>query len=237
LDLIKTLEPIANRSVVDTVMDRITNAILFKQLRPGDKIPTEDQLCSAFGVARNSVREAVKVLVSLGVLEIRRAEGTFVAKQYSERMFNPVLYGMIVEESALSDIVEVRWVFDSGILRGAIEKGNEEDMRRIERQCEVFEQALLTESHDHEAILRCDIEFHRVIEQAAHNTLLTNLNRVITQLTLPSRSETVRQCMQAGEAEYFIRSHRLLKEIVVNRRLDRITEALDFHYSRWRERM
>jgi len=44
MDTIKTLEPIANRSVVDTVMDRITNAILFKQFRPGEKIPTEEQL-------------------------------------------------------------------------------------------------------------------------------------------------------------------------------------------------
>ncbi len=235
MDTIKTLEPIANRSVVDTVMDRITNAILFKQFRPGEKIPTEEQLSGAFGVARNSVREAVKVLVSLGVLEIRRAEGTFVAKQYSERMFNPVLYGMIVEESALSDIIEVRWVFDSGILKGAIEKGNEEDMRKIERRCDEFEEALLNQSGDHEALLQCDIEFHRTIEQAAHNALLTNLNRVITQLTLPSRAETIRQCMLAGEAEYFIRTHRLLTEIVVGRQLDRIAEGLDFHYNRWRE--
>jgi DNA-binding FadR family transcriptional regulator len=221
--------------VVDTVIDRITNAILFKQFLPGEKIPTEEQLSSAFGVARNSVREAVKVLVSLGVLEIRRAEGTFVAKQYSGRMFNPVLYGMIVEESALSDIIEVRWVFDSGVMKGAIEKGTQEDMLKISRQCDVFEQAVLNPKSDPEALLQCDLEFHRAIEQAAHNALLTNLNHVITQLTLPSRVETIRHCMQAGEGEFFIRTHRLLEEIVVNRQLDRVTEGLDYHYNRWRE--
>jgi GntR family transcriptional repressor for pyruvate dehydrogenase complex len=235
LNTLKMLEPISTRSVVDTVIDRITNAILFKEFRPGEKIPTEDQLSSAFGVSRNSVREAVKVLVSLGVLEIRRAEGTFVARKFSERMFNPVLYGMIVEDSTLTDLVEVRWVFDSGILRGAIEKGTEEDMARIKHQCDLFMDALINNADDYEALMQCDLAFHQAIEQAAHNALLTNLNRIITQMTLPSRAETLRQNMQAEGADFFIRSHKLLTEIVIERQADRIAEGLDFHYDKWRE--
>ena len=74
----KYLKPINTKSVVQQVVDRLTQALINKELRPGDKIPTEKELASTFGAARNSVREAIKILISFGVLEIRRPEGTFV---------------------------------------------------------------------------------------------------------------------------------------------------------------
>ena len=60
--------------------------MLNRELRPGDKIPTEAELAESMGVGRNSIREAIKILVYLGVLEIRRAEGTFVCEGFSESM-------------------------------------------------------------------------------------------------------------------------------------------------------
>ena len=71
----KFLKPISTKSVVQQVIDRLTDAMLHKELRPGDKIPTEMELSESFGIGRNSVREAIKILVSYGVLEIRRPEG------------------------------------------------------------------------------------------------------------------------------------------------------------------
>lgn len=74
---------IKNKSVVKTVVDSITKAIINGELRPGDKIPTEMELADSFGVGRNSIREAIKILVYYGILEIRRAEGT-IAKYNEE---------------------------------------------------------------------------------------------------------------------------------------------------------
>ncbi len=62
---------LANKSVVERITDQITNAIINGELKPGDKIPTEVELCESFGVGRNSVREAIKVLEAYGVLEIK----------------------------------------------------------------------------------------------------------------------------------------------------------------------
>lgn len=73
---------IKNKSVVQTVVDSITKAIINGELRPGDKIPTEMELAESFGVGRNSIREAIKILVYYGILEIRSAEGTFA--KYNE---------------------------------------------------------------------------------------------------------------------------------------------------------
>ncbi len=229
------MKPINNRSVVDLVMERITDAILSRQYKPGDKIPTEEQLSEALGVGRNPVREAVKVLVALGVLEIRRAEGTYVAGTYSERMFNPVLYGMIVEQSALEDLIEVRRVFDQGVAQLAIAKGTEKDMENIRSQCEEFIHQLQHFNGNLEILLQCDINFHRSIEAAAHNALLPNLSQVITKLTIPSRRETIRRGMEAGNVQYFIDCHRLLADVIINRQSERVLETINDHYDMWSE--
>ena len=60
------LKKVKNPSVVQQVIDSLTDAMIRKELRPGDKIPTENELSESLGVARNSVREAIKILVFLG---------------------------------------------------------------------------------------------------------------------------------------------------------------------------
>ena len=92
------LKRVKNPSVVQQVIDSLTEAMIQKELRPGDKIPTETELSESLGVARNSVREAIKILVFLGVLEIRRPEGTFVCNGFSESMINPMIYGIILNQ-------------------------------------------------------------------------------------------------------------------------------------------
>ena len=77
------LKKINNKSMVQQVIDRLTQAILDKQLRPGDKIPTETELAESLGIGRSTVREAIKILVYIGVLEIKRAEGTYVCEGFS----------------------------------------------------------------------------------------------------------------------------------------------------------
>ena len=88
-------EPVGGQSVVNKIVDNITNAIINGELNPGDKIPTEAELSESMGAGRNSVREAIKVLEAYGVVHIKRAEGTFVSQEYDSRMIYPVLYGII----------------------------------------------------------------------------------------------------------------------------------------------
>ena len=90
-----TLKPIGQQSVVWNVIDQLTQAMTMGKLRPGDKIPTETELSESLQVSRNSVREAVKILVAYGILEIRRAEGTFIRSGVSQQMLNPLIYGIM----------------------------------------------------------------------------------------------------------------------------------------------
>ena len=110
-------EPVGGQSVVNKIVDNITNAIINGELNPGDKIPTEAELSESMGAGRNSVREAIKVLEAYGVVHIKRAEGTFVSQEYDSRMIYPVLYGIILQKDSTSQIVELRKVIDVGLLQ------------------------------------------------------------------------------------------------------------------------
>ena len=111
------LKPMRNKSIVDRIIGRISDTIMSGELKPGDKIPTELELSESLGVGRNSVREAVKSLVAMGVLNIRRSEGTFVAEGFSMRMLEPMAYGLVLEGGNSSAVLELRYVVDTGIVQ------------------------------------------------------------------------------------------------------------------------
>mgnify|MGYP003044864313 CR=1 FL=1 len=100
----------AVKSVVDQVMDGIISQIIDGTLHPGDKLPTEMELCKQFGAGRNSVREAVKKLQAYGILYIKRADGTFVSENYNQKMLDPMLYSIILQKNSWQEFVELRSV-------------------------------------------------------------------------------------------------------------------------------
>ena len=127
------LKKLSNESVVQRVINCLTDAMIHKELRPGDKIPTELELSETLGVGRNSIREAIKILVYLGVLEIRRAEGTFVCEGFSESMIDPMIYGIILDKAdSYDNLMELREMMESGVVRLAMTKYTEEDMQNLE---------------------------------------------------------------------------------------------------------
>lgn len=129
------LKKVTTQSVVQRVIDSLTDAMINRHLRPGDKIPTESELAESLGVGRNSIREAIKILVYLGVLEIRRAEGTFVCEGFSESMIDPMIYGIILDkEESYENLMELRELIEAGVMRLAMQKANAEDLEILKEK-------------------------------------------------------------------------------------------------------
>ena len=207
------LRPIDNTSVVQQVIDRLTYAMIYKELRPGDKLPTEMELAASFGVGRNSIREAIKILVSFGVLDIRRPEGTFVANGFSDKMINPLLYGIILDQSdSIDSLKELREWVDLGILELAMEKAEPEDIFQLEEQLN----KLLTEigGGDAHQIFIADDEFHEAISTAAHNSLLGQISKLVRTLTSEMRMTTIRNMIKLGKGNELKKAHQDLFNII-----------------------
>ena len=127
------LKSLKSESVVQQVINCLTDAMVSGQLRPGDQIPTEPELSAALGVARSSVREATKILTCLGVLESRRSEGTFVTSGFQESMIDPMVYGVILNQGTedFQNLIELRQLMEAGMMRLAIQKRDEDGLRLL----------------------------------------------------------------------------------------------------------
>ena len=87
-----------------------------------DKLLSEAQLCEKLGVGRNSLREAIKMLNAIGVLETKRGQGTFLAKEISHDVFNPLIFKLILEPKCAKDIYELRVLLETMVILMAIKK-------------------------------------------------------------------------------------------------------------------
>jgi DNA-binding FadR family transcriptional regulator len=228
---------LADKSVVDRVMDQITGAIINGELKPGDKIPTELELADSFQVGRNSVREAIKVLEAFGVLRIRRAEGTFVSEKFNRRMLDPMLYGLILRKDSGTEIHDLRQVFDTGVLHVAITKASETAIDAVRLRLEELRLAATARPFLLDGLQTADVAFHEAVVASAQNALLSSVAGYIDRITIPSRMETMREIVESGELDAFVELHERILHVLEKRDVSRIADTVKDHYQFWRRQI
>lgn len=207
-----------SESVVQLVINSLTEAMLQRKLRPGDKLPTEIELAESFGVGRNSVREAIKILVYLGILEIRRAEGTFVCEGFRESMIDPMIYGIILDTSdSYKDLMELREMMEVGVMQVAMEKYTPEDLEHLAALLEKMREEISKGAGNVQNVFEADNEFHIAISNIGNNPLVDKINKVVRVLTHAIRYETVKRILETGKEEEFLEAHQKLYRIMANR--------------------
>lgn len=224
---------LSNKSVVDRIVDQLTNAIMNGELKPGDKIPTEPELCETFEVSRNSVREAIKILEAYGVVKIKRAEGTFISEGFSYKMIYPVLYGIILQGNANQQVVDLRKVIDIGILREAAEVIREPDLQELEAVLAQMQQACAKGSPDPAEIFTVDLKFHAVIVGILDNRMLESIGYYIDNITRRTRVMSIAEVLERRETDEFIRLHQEIIDTLREQRLEDIYRITDDHYKYW----
>lgn len=223
------------KSVVDKVLDGIINDIIEGNIGPGDQLPTEMELCRQYGAGRNSVREAIKKLEAHGVVYIKRAEGTFVAETYNQKMLDPMLYNIILQKNSWKDFVELRSVIDIGTLEVIINNAQPgdkyNDLRKILLK---MEEELYDDDPSVERIMELDTQFHSTIAARANNPQLVTITDYITRLTIPSRKKTLCEVIKKGDIENFIYLHRQMLDVVQKQQKDKIVQTVLEHYVYWK---
>lgn len=221
------LKRVKNPSVVQQVIDSLTEAMIQKELRPGDKIPTENELSESLGVARNSVREAIKILVFLGVLEIRRPEGTFVCNGFSESMINPMIYGIILNQGDSYDsLMELREMTEAGVLRLAMEKQTKEDMEGLSRALAQMKAAFFREPQDLQASFEADNRFHDTIMEMGRNVMVSKINNIVRILTESVRYDTVSGMITSGRADELYEAHERIYQMLCEKDTGNLNECI-----------
>lgn len=230
------MTPVSNESVVQQVINKITDAILAGELRPGDKLPPEMELISTFRVSRNSLRSAIQTLRAYGVLEVRRPEGTFVCRDASPQMLNPMLYNIILKNAdSKKDLIGLRDIIDMGVSKLVIERGlNREDTEGLERIYKKLENSLLEQDYDIQKIMDLDMRFHQAVAEATQNSLAVMLNQFMLDITSESRYRTIAKVFEENDREYLIKAHRYHLDALEEKEGVKIEEALKFGQYYWK---
>lgn len=165
--------------------------------KPGEKIPPERQLGQKLGVGRASLREALKALEIMGMIETRLGDGTYVCNR-SEFLSRPLLWAITSSsETEVHELVEARKLIEVELAGLAAERATATDLKQIGHHLDQMDQAL----DDSESFLRSDIEFHLAIGQAAHNSILMNALHLIRNLLQKWISSTLQIEGVASRAE------------------------------------
>ena len=208
------IKNLKKESVVQSVINCITDGIRSGELKPGDRIMPEPELAASLGVARSSVREAIKILSYLGVLESKRSEGTFIGSGFKESMIGPLVYGIILNQDSFEDLMELRQMLEAGSMRLAIRKCEDSELRALETLLARMRQIVESTGNRAEEFFETDNAFHDLIEEMGKNPLADKINRVVRTLTHAMRYETVKKMIETGRGEELVDAHARLLEIL-----------------------
>jgi GntR family transcriptional repressor for pyruvate dehydrogenase complex len=172
------LTTIQRTNVVDEIVDQLMAYV--SELKPGDRIPAERQLIRQLGVSRSSMREALRVLASRGLIEVREGLGTFVAKNHDPFISHALLVSSLIGGQTARELHEVRAHVEPFCARLAAERATPADRAEIEATLE--RQAAALTSVDE--FLDADVAFHLAIAQASENRVLVQMLRTVRALTM-----------------------------------------------------
>jgi GntR family transcriptional regulator, transcriptional repressor for pyruvate dehydrogenase complex len=165
-DALSMFEPVENRRAFEDILLQLEHAISNGRLAAGDRLPPERELAERFQVSRTSVREALRVLETLGVVSVRRgAENGAVLMRRPGNAFAPTLRLLLaLEHVSLSNVVEFRVMIESSAARLLAKEPDEEVLGRL--------RDLLPETADQFEFHKIDAAFHRTLVEVADNDLV-----------------------------------------------------------------
>jgi GntR family transcriptional repressor for pyruvate dehydrogenase complex len=196
-------------AVTDEAIEKMRAMIVSGELRPGDRLPREADLATTLGLSRNSLREAVRALSLVRILDVRQGDGTYVSSLAADSLLEALNF--IVEfhhDASVLELLEVRRILEpAASARAAVLI----TAPTIEHVAEILGRA--NADSPVEDLVKADVEFHRAIALAAGNSVLASL---IESLSAPTqRARVWRGMTQEGALQRTLDEHQAIFDAIV----------------------
>jgi GntR family transcriptional regulator, transcriptional repressor for pyruvate dehydrogenase complex len=213
-------EPIQKSSIVVDLTKSLLEYIFSGSIKPGEKLPTERQLQEALGVGRSAIREAIKVLSVLGVLEIKHGNGTYLKKTDSSLLIESIEWGMLLGEKRVRDIIEARQEIEISVVKLAAQRCTEEELKEL---WEILERLKVSTIED---FVEIDIAFHLKLADMAKNTVFKG---ILTSIQSLLRTWIKYVIEEAGETRFSYNDHLKIYKAVENKDPKAAVLAMEEH--------
>jgi len=217
-------------AVTDEAISKIKDMIVRGELSPGSRLPPEKELAERLGLSRSSMREAVKALEVIRVLDVRRGDGTYVTSLEPKLLLEAISFVVdLHDDDSLLEIFAVRRVLESHATGLAAQHADDAEVEELE--AEITGVSLET---DIDSLVEHDVRFHAAIARLAGNDYLASLLESLTGQTV--RARVWRGLTQAGAVERTLAEHRAILDAIADHDVDLATSTAQVHISgieRW----
>jgi GntR family transcriptional repressor for pyruvate dehydrogenase complex len=216
-----TIKKVKYHRVYEDVIEQIEKMILEGNYNPGDVLPTERELAQSFGISRNTLREAFRILEREGLVETRPGGGRYVSKILGKEDETKRIIENI-EKATILELLEARKIFEIGIVELAAVRATEQDLMEIETALEKWGVI----DRDSDDPVNPNQAFHLSIAKATHNMVLVNLIEWHMDLIRRTRMKTVEV---PGRNQEIYKEHLAIYKAIKDRDPQRAREALLSH--------
>ncbi|RNA70328.1 FadR/GntR family transcriptional regulator [Alteribacter keqinensis] len=204
------------------ILKELDHIIHEDNLLPGDKLPSERELAERLQVGRSSVREALRALELLDLIETRKGEGTFIQRAGGHRLAE-ILAGFFLRETrARKDVTETRAIIEIEAVRLACRRATEKQLEKLKT---LIDESKATWADGYIPVEE-DYLFHKALVESCHNHLMLNIWRPLVEYSKVALRESL---SRRGRTEDAIHEHEAIYEAICSKNEDKAVQCLRHH--------
>lgn len=204
---------------------KLIDYLLSGEVEAGSRIPGERHLAEALGVGRSAVREAIKSLSLLGLLEVRQGDGTYLSRSGSDLLPRVIEWGLLLEMPSIMDLLEARAEIEIVAAGLAATRAGEDEVAELNKRLEAMRDAV----DDVDSYVEADIAFHLEVARASGNEVFANL---VASLRALLRVWAERVLAHAGETESSLAMHEPIVTAIAAGDKEKARAAMQAHMER-----
>ena len=210
-------------------MNNIKNALIRGQLKPGDKLPSIADMAAEMNVGVSSVREAIKMLEALCVVESRHGERTVICTELKEDSINPLTFQLMILPKKSDELIEFREMFEASYTFMAMDNASDEDLEKIR----IIVEEQVEKSKTQELDTLDEMNFHRAILCSTRNQYIRKIGETMLELL---KATFVEQLVLASDYKEMtiVESHIMIYEALRDKDKRKLRDILDDSFRGWR---
>lgn len=221
------LKNLKTQDLQQLIQEQLNLYIVENGMKSGDPFPTEYKLTKELGISRTAVRESLKKLEALGIIEVRPGVGRFVREFNFEAILNGLPYNLEMDIKNFQEVLEVRFCLESWFIAKDINKFTKENIAQSKEILKKLEFQALNNLEEKE-LVECHSQFHCSLYKNSDNFLLINLIKIFSTI---QRNLTILHRYKTKDRNLFIRQHQLLLEAIEKKDPNLAQRRLEEHFA------